>query len=73
MKVEWKQPSCGEVIGIGLITDWRLLMAGNPDEPRPTPFTERVEPLTLIIGMVAIPALAIALGIGITILANALR
>jgi hypothetical protein len=48
-------------------------MAGNPDEPRRTPFTERVEPLTLIFGMVAIPALAIALGIAITILANALR
>ena len=50
-------------------------MAANPDEPRPTPFTEWVaaEPLALIFGIVAIPVLAIALGICITILANAFR
>jgi hypothetical protein len=49
-------------------------MAANPDERRPTPFTEWVasEPLALIFGMVAIPA-PIALGICHTILANAFR
>ena len=41
-------------------------MAANPDEPRPRPFTEWVasEPVALMFGIVAIPALAIALGIG---------
>ena len=50
-------------------------MAANPDERRPTPFTEWVasEPLALIFGMVAILALAIALGVCLTILANAFR
>ena len=50
-------------------------MAVKPDEPRPTPITEWVaaEPLALIFGIVAIPVLAIALGICITILANAFR
>jgi hypothetical protein len=50
-------------------------MTANSDEPRPTPFTEWVarEPVALIFGMVAIPVLAIALGICLTILANALR
>ena len=50
-------------------------MAANPDEPRPTPFAEWVaaEPLALIFGMVAIPVLSIALGVCLTILANALR
>jgi len=50
-------------------------MAANPNEPRPTPFTEWVvsEPLALIFGIVAVPVLAIALGICITILANAFR
>jgi hypothetical protein len=44
-------------------------------EPRPKPFREWVatEPVALIFGMVAIPVLAIALGICFTILANALR
>ena len=48
-------------------------MAANQDEPRAKPLTKWVEPLALIFGMVAIPVLAIALGIGIVILANALR
>ncbi|MFY9838498.1 MAG: hypothetical protein WAK55_18900 [Xanthobacteraceae bacterium] len=50
-------------------------MAENLDKPRATPFTERiaVEPLVLIFGIVAFPVLAVALGIAITILANALR
>jgi hypothetical protein len=50
-------------------------MAENPNKPRPAPFTEWVatEPFALIFGIVAIPVLAIVLGIGITILANALR
>ena len=50
-------------------------MAANPDPPRPTPFTEWVaaEPVALIFGIVAIPVLAIALGICIAILANAFR
>ena len=50
-------------------------MAANPNEPRPTSFTEWVasEPVALIFGMVAIPVLAIALGVCITILANAFR
>jgi hypothetical protein len=50
-------------------------MATNPDEPRPRPFTEWVasEPVALMFGIVAIPAFAIALGICITILANAFR
>jgi hypothetical protein len=50
-------------------------MAANPDEPRPRPFTEWVasEPVALMFGIVAIPVLAIALGICITILANAFR
>ena len=50
-------------------------MTANRDEPRPTPFTEWVarESVALIFGMVAIPVLAIALGICLTILANALR
>jgi hypothetical protein len=50
-------------------------MAANPDEPRPRPFSEWVasEPLALIFGTVAIPVLAIALGVCIAILANAFR
>jgi hypothetical protein len=50
-------------------------MAANPDEPRRMPFAEWVaaEPLALIFGIVAIPVLAIALGICIAIIANALR
>jgi hypothetical protein len=50
-------------------------MSAKSDELRPKPFTERVvgERLVLIFGVVAFPALAIALGICITILANALR
>jgi hypothetical protein len=50
-------------------------MAAESDELRPKPFKERVaaEQLTLIFGIFAMPMLAIALGIGITILANALR
>jgi hypothetical protein len=50
-------------------------MTANSDEPRPTPFMAWVasEALALIFGMVAIPVLAIALGICLTILANALR
>jgi hypothetical protein len=49
-------------------------MAVNPQEPRPT-FTEWVaaEPLALIFGIVAIPVLAIALGVCLAILANAFR
>src|SRR5262249_29814361 len=44
-------------------------MAANPDEPRPRPFTEWVasEPLALMFGIVAIPVLAISLGICIAI------
>jgi hypothetical protein len=50
-------------------------MAADPDELRPKPFKEWVaaEPIALIFGMVAIPVLAIALGICLTILANALQ
>jgi hypothetical protein len=50
-------------------------MVANPDEPRPRPFTEWVasEPLALMFGIVAIPVLAIALGVCIAILANAFR
>jgi hypothetical protein len=50
-------------------------MAANSDELRPKPLTERVtaERLSLIFGVVVFPALAIALGIFITILANAFR
>jgi hypothetical protein len=50
-------------------------MAANADEPRPTPFTKRVaaERLAMIFGVVVFPVLAIALGICITILANAFR
>ena len=50
-------------------------MAANPDEPRPTPSTNRVsaERLALIFGVVAFPVLAIALGVCIAILANAFR
>jgi len=50
-------------------------MAANPDEPHPRPFTEWVasEPVALMFGIVAIPVLVIALGICITILANAFR
>jgi hypothetical protein len=50
-------------------------MAENPNKPRATPSTEwaALESFVLIFGVVAIPVLAIALGIGITILANALR
>ena len=50
-------------------------MSAKSDELRPKPFTERVvsERFVLIFGVVAFPALAIALGICITILANALR
>jgi hypothetical protein len=50
-------------------------MAANPDQPQPTPFTEwaAAEPLALIVGMVTVPALAIALGICFAILTNALR
>jgi hypothetical protein len=48
-------------------------MAANQDEPRSTLLIKWVEPLALIFSMVAIPVLAIALGIGIVILANALR
>ena len=50
-------------------------MAANSDEPRPPSFTEWVarEPLALIFYIVAVPVLAIALGICITILANAFR
>jgi len=50
-------------------------MAANSDEPRPTPFTEpfAAERLALIFGIVAFPVLAIALGICISILANAFR
>jgi hypothetical protein len=50
-------------------------MVANSDELRPKPFAERVaaERLSLIFGVVVFPALAIALGICITILANAFR
>jgi hypothetical protein len=50
-------------------------MSAKWDELRPKPFTERVvgERLVLIFGVIAFPALAFALGICITILANALR
>jgi hypothetical protein len=50
-------------------------MAANPDQLCPKSFTEwaATEPLALIVGMVTVPVLAIALGIGITILTNALR
>jgi len=47
-------------------------MAATPDEPRPVPFTEWVasEPLALMFGIIAIPVLAISLGVCIAILAN---
>jgi hypothetical protein len=50
-------------------------MAENLDKPQPVPFTERftVERLVLMSGVVVFPVLAIALGICIAILANALR
>ena len=50
-------------------------MAANSDEPRPPSFTEWVarEPLALIFYIVAVPVFAIALGVCITILVNALR
>ena len=50
-------------------------MAANPNEVRSTPITKRAaaERVALIFGAVVFPVLAIALGIGITILANALR
>ena len=50
-------------------------MAADPDEPRPTSFTERAatEPIALIFYIVAVPVFAIALGVFITILVNALR
>jgi hypothetical protein len=48
-------------------------MAANPDEPRPRSFTDWVasEPLALMFGIVAIPMLAIAVGVCIAILVNA--
>jgi hypothetical protein len=50
-------------------------MVANPDEPHPTPSTNSVaaERLVLIFGIVAFPALAIALGICFAILTNAFR
>jgi hypothetical protein len=49
-------------------------MAANPDEPHPPSANSiAAERLVLIFGLVAFPALAIALGICITILANAFR
>jgi len=50
-------------------------ITANRDEPRPTPFMPWVaaEPLALIFGIVAIPVLAIALGVCVAILANAFR
>jgi hypothetical protein len=50
-------------------------MATNPGQPRPAPFMEWAvtKPLTLIVGMVTAPVLAIALGVCFAILANALR
>jgi hypothetical protein len=48
-------------------------MAANQDTPRSTPLIKWIEPFALIFSMVAIPVLAVALGIGIVILANALR
>jgi hypothetical protein len=48
-------------------------MSAKWDELRPKPLTQRVERLALIFGVVAFPALAIALGICIAILTNALR
>lgn len=49
-------------------------MAEKLDKPRLAPFTEWApEPFALIFSVVAFPVLAIALGIGIAILANALR
>jgi len=50
-------------------------MAANADEPRPTPFSRWVatEPVALVFYIVVVPVLAIALGICITILANAFR
>jgi hypothetical protein len=50
-------------------------MAANPHELCSASVTKRAaaERLALIFGVVAFPVLAIALGVGITILANALR
>ena len=50
-------------------------MSAKSDELRPKSFTGRVagERLALILGIFAFPALAIALGICIAILANAFR
>ena len=50
-------------------------MVANPDGPRPRSFTAWVasEPLALMFGIVAIPVLAISLGICIAIVANTFR
>ena len=50
-------------------------MPSNPDKPRPMSFMAWVanEPLALFFGVVAIPVLGIALGVCISIMANALR
>jgi hypothetical protein len=63
------------VIHWAFVPAWRCAMSAKWDELRPKPFTERVvgERLVLIFGVIAFPALAFALGICITILANALR
>ena len=56
-------------------TGIKMGIVANSHEPRPRPLTGRVaaERLALIFGIVAFPALAIALGICIAILANAFR
>jgi hypothetical protein len=50
-------------------------MASNLDKPRPLSFTAWVatEPLALFFGVVAIAVLGVALGVCISIMANALR
>ena len=59
--------------GSDLIGD--RLVAANPGKTHPRPFTAWVasEPLAVMFGIVAIPVLAIALGVCIAILANAFR
>jgi hypothetical protein len=65
----------GRLYPLNLCTGVETGMVANSHEVRSRPFTARVaaERLALIFGIVAFPALAIALGICFAILANALR
>ena len=66
---------CGRLYPLSLCTGVEMGMVANSNELRPRPLTGRVaaERLALIFGIVAFPALAIALGICFAILANAFR